>query len=58
MCKNIGDLTYNRILDAPMSSIERMLMDYGFKEYIGCSRVYIAEKMRERARMRGRDFYV
>lgn len=58
MKEEIGKLTYNRILDAPMSAVERMLMDYGFKEYIGCSRVYIAERMRERAKLRGRDYYV
>lgn len=54
----IGDLTYRRILNAPMHNIERLLMDHGFKEYIGCSRIYIAEKMRERAKMRGRDYYL
>lgn len=54
----VGDLTYSRIIMAPMEIIDKFLVENGWKEYIGSSRVYIAERFRDKAKDRGRDYYL
>jgi hypothetical protein len=53
-----GKLTYKRILNATQYEIERFLKEYGYREYIGYSRYYLADFFREKAILRGKDYYV
>lgn len=60
MKKQLGLITYRRIMNATQYELERFLRENGYRDYIklGYSRVYLAELFKEKARARGSEYYV
>lgn len=54
----IGDLTYRRFSNATQYEIERFLIEWGYREYIGYSKEYLAELFRRKANERGREYFL
>lgn len=54
----IGDLTYRRFLNANEYELERFLKEWGYSEYIGYSKGYLAELFKRKASERGREYFL
>ncbi len=56
----LGVITYNRIMNATRYEIDRFLKENGYQDYIkfNYSRTYLAELFEEKAKARGREYYV
>lgn len=56
----LGEITYKRILNATRYELDRFLKENGYQEYVkfNYSRTYLAELFKEKAKARGREYYV
>lgn len=54
----IGEITYSRIMMAPKEIVDNFILKNGFHQYKNSSKQLIAERMRYRAKIRGKEYYL